>query len=176
MIERNSREFSTAQKTSSRPCCGVRGVLDDCEQPLRVRLRWACARGSGRRASSIDFGGFFFLASSSFLISAALLHLALDRVAVEHVQGLRERRLGLGFAGANGLARGAAERRQEVVAVAAVGNLHGPRAERQALELVVRAGHLADAVEQLSAGMRRTWRGRSCARRSRSIRSARVDR
>ena len=72
----------------------------------------------------------------------------MHRVAVEQVQRLRQRRLGLHLAGADRLALRAAERREEVVAGRAVGDLHGPRAQRQAAELVLRLGHLADAVEQ----------------------------
>src|SRR5262249_19698060 len=83
------------------------------------------------------------------LHDAALLNLALDRVAVEHMQGLRERGLRLGFAGTDRVAWGTAEGRQEVVARRAVGNFDRSSTQRQTLELVADAGHLADAVEQL---------------------------
>src|SRR5205807_536035 len=70
------------------------------------------------------------------------------RVAVEQVQRLRQRRLQPYLAGADRLARGPAERRQEVGADAAVRDLHGPGALRQAGELVLRLRHGGDAVQQ----------------------------
>ena len=81
-----------------------------------------------------------------------LLNLVMHRIAIEHVQRLRQRRLRLGLAGAHGVARGPAKGGQEVVASVAVGNLHGPRAEGNSRELVGGLGHLADAVQHHFGG------------------------
>ena len=61
---------------------------------------------------------------------------------------MRQRRLQLHFAGADSLPRRPAKRAEEISADGAVGDLHGPRALRQAGKLVLRLGHLAEAIEK----------------------------
>src|ERR1039458_4828493 len=80
---------------------------------------------------------------------AALLDLVLNRVAVEQVQGLRKIRIHLHLARANRRAAGAAKRGEEIIRRVAVGYFHRLRSARQAGELVLRLGDLADAVEQI---------------------------
>ena len=82
-------------------------------------------------------------------IKPALLDLVVDRAAVEQVQGLRERRLHLDLARAGGLAGGPAEGLEEIGRPRAVGDLHGPGPDRQAVELVLGVGDGADRVEQV---------------------------
>ncbi len=76
------------------------------------------------------------------------LDLAVDRVAIEQVQSLREVRLHLHFAGTHALTLRPTEGRQEVVAGVAVGNLNRSSSQWQAAELVLRVGDLADRVEK----------------------------
>ena len=83
----------------------------------------------------ISARGFF--AWSNCADDRAVLDLAVDGVAVEQVQRLRQVRLHLHLARADRLARGPAEGRQEVVGGLAVGDLHGPRTQRQAAELLL---------------------------------------
>src|SRR5438105_2959343 len=66
-----------------------------------------------------------------FLHHAAGLDFRLDGVAIEHVERLAERGADL-LARADGLAIGAAERREEVARRLAVGDFHGTSAEREA--------------------------------------------
>ena len=87
------------------------------------------------------------------------------RVAVEQVQGLGQVRFHLDFAGTDAASRGAAEGRQEVGARVAVGDLHGAGPERQARELVLGVGDLADRIQQdLRHAFDAASRARSCGR------------
>ena len=70
------------------------------------------------------------------------------RLAVEQVQGLRQRGRGLHFAGAGGGPRGSAEGRQEVVRRGAVRGTAPPDCQAAGRETRSSSRHLRDAVEQ----------------------------
>src|SRR5438034_374770 len=76
-----------------------------------------------------------------FFYEAALLDFALDGIAVEQMQRLREVRIRLHLAGTDGGARGTAKGGQEIGGGVAIGDLDGVRAAGQAREFVLGPGH-----------------------------------
>src|SRR3979490_1934173 len=64
------------------------------------------------------------------------------------MQALGEIRLIAPFAFAGARTLGPAEDLEEIGIESRVGQLHGPRARRQPVELLIHSGHLVDCVEQ----------------------------
>ena len=108
-------------------------------------LGWAATKGTNVELLDDFDRGFLFRQTAPDQI--ALGNTRTGRIAIEQMQRLGKIRFEADFAGANRFAGRATKGGQEVVADAAVGNLHGPGAQGQTGELVLGFGDQADAVE-----------------------------